>query len=219
MSQDSTELRRALRGHDAPTARTILRETPTTDGDTLQELALEAAQGSELATELLIERLDESGVLRRFARGALFDEAAIDDVIQDSLISVATGIGTFQGTAKVTSWVHRIVQNRVVDHLRRQRATAPLPEEDLGPGQRISSMIATRTTVQDALAALPALYRLPVMMRDIDGLPYQEIADRLERSSGTVKSQVSRGRALVAASLRDLGPESVQRRDGAGGAR
>ncbi|WP_256842768.1 RNA polymerase sigma factor [Ornithinimicrobium cryptoxanthini] len=206
MSEHLKELVRALHASDGTAARSLLREIPATDDDSLQELAVAAANGSELGTTLLVERLDESGILHRFARGALFDEGAIDDVVQDSLISVATGISSFRGTAKVTSWVHRIVRNRVVDHLRRQRATAPLPEEDLGPGQRISSLIATRATVQDALAALPDLYRESVTMRDLEGRPYAEIAERLDRSLGTVKSQVSRGRALVAVSLRDLRP-------------
>lgn len=119
------------------------------------------------------------------------------------LVSVATSVRSFTGRSRVTTWVHGIVRHRVVDHLRRQRATAPLPDDDLGPAERMSSLIATRTTVRDALAALPDLYREPVTLRDIEGLPYAEVADRLGRSVGTVKSQVSRGRALVASQLGD----------------
>lgn len=205
MPEGQDELERAVAVDDAQAARSLLRETPATDEDALQQLALQAAAGSGLATELLIERLDESGVVRRFARGSLFDETAVDDVCQDTLISVAGGIGSFRGGAKVSTWVHTIVRNRVVDHLRRQRATSPLPEDDLAPAQRISSMIASRTTVRDALAALPELYREPVTLRDMEGLTYAEISERLDRSVGTVKSQVSRGRALVAAALRGTG--------------
>lgn len=171
--------------------------------DVLDLLAARAAAGSALATELLVERLDESGVVRRFVRGALLDESAVDDVCQDVLISVATSIHTFAGASRVTTWVHRIVRNRVVDHLRRQRATTPLPDDDVGPGERMSSLIATRATVRDALSALPDLYREPVTLRDVQGLPYSEVAERLGRSVGTVKSQISRGRALVAARLED----------------
>ncbi len=203
MLDELKELGQAVSREDATVARALLRDCPATAEDVLQQLALQAAAGSDLATELLIERLDDSGVLRRFARGALLDEAAIEDVCQDSLISIASAIGSFQGSSKVTTWVHRIVRNRVVDHLRRQRATSPLPADDCGPAQRMSSMIATRATVRAALAGLPDLYREPVTLRDIEGLPYAEIAERLERSLGTVKSQVARGRALVAAALRD----------------
>lgn len=202
MEGELTDLDEAVAAADATGARLLLRDLPPGDEDALQLLAVQAAAGSGLATELLIERLDESGVVRRFARGSLFDDAAIDDVCQDTLISVASGIGGFRGDAKITTWVHRIVRNRVVDHLRRQRATSPLPDDDMAPAARISSMIASRTTVRDALAGLPDLYREPVTLRDMEGLSYAEISERIDRSVGTVKSQVSRGRALVAAALR-----------------
>src|SRR5699024_2482221 len=91
-----------------------------------------------------------------------------------------------------------------VDHLRRQRETATMNDELL-PAARMSSLIATRVTVQQALAELPELYRVPVTLRDIEGMTYAEIATKLERSLGTVKSQVSRGRALIAGTLQDLG--------------
>lgn len=198
----------AVNGREARDAGHAPGGSGTTRGsggleDVLDLLGARAAAGSPLATELLVELLDESGVVRRFVRGALLDESAVDDVCQDTLISVATSIHSFTGASKVTTWVHRIVRNRVVDHLRRQRATTVLPDDDVAPGARMSSLIATRATVRDALDALPALYREPVTLRDIEGLPYSAVADRLGRSVGTVKSQVSRGRALVAALLGD----------------
>ena len=201
----------AVTGADALTARRLLAPYPPGDGDVLDELARLAAgsatsgnaPSSQLAVELLLEQLDASGIVRRFVRAALLDESAIEDVTQDVLISVAGSISSFAGTSKVTTWVHRIVRNRVVDHLRRQRATSPLPPDDLGPAERMSSMIATRATVRDVLAGLPDLYREPVVLRDVQGLSYAELSEQLDRSVGTVKSQVSRGRALVAAALRD----------------
>lgn len=206
MPQQTVQLDHALDRGDAQAARRAASDAAggaSGRDDVLDLLAARAAAGSSLATELLVEQLDESGVVRRFVRGALLDESAVDDVCQDVLISVATSIRSFAGGSKVTTWVHRIARNRVVDHLRRQRATTPLPEDDVAPGERMSSLIATRASVRDALDALPALYRDPVTLRDIEGLPYAEVADRLGRSLGTVKSQVSRGRALVAALLGD----------------
>ncbi|MFE5310072.1 RNA polymerase sigma factor [Isoptericola sp. NPDC056605] len=196
---------RALAGGDLHAAGLAARAATGDDAaDVLDLVGGRAAAGSAPATELLVELLDASGVVRRFVRGALLDEAAVDDVSQDVLVSVATSVRSFAGGSRVTTWVHGIVRHRVVDHLRRQRATAPLPDDDVGPSERMSSLIATRATVRDALAALPELYREPVTLRDIEGLPYAEVADRLGRSVGTVKSQVSRGRALVAAALGGL---------------
>lgn len=173
--------------------------------DELAHLAAAGDQGTDLATELLIEHLDASGVVHRFAGAALLDTAAVDDVAQDALISVAQSIGSFAGQGKVTTWVHRIVRNRVVDHLRRQRATAELPPDDVGPAERMSSIIATRATIQEVLAGLPELYREPVVLRDVQGLPYADVAERLGRTVGTVKSQISRARALVAGRLQESG--------------
>lgn len=146
-----------------------------------------------------MEDLDASGVVRRFVARLLLDQDAIDDVVQDTLISVAASARDFTGTAKVTTWVHTIARRRVVDHLRRQRATSPLPPGDIGPTERISSIIASRETVYDAIRNLPERYREPVLMRDLHGVDYQQIADALGRSLPAVKSQISRGRAMVAA--------------------
>jgi len=199
---DHVELRHALDAGDFRTARSLADEA-LADGaaDQALDVLAEYAPGHRRALELLIEVLDGSGTVRRFAGRMLLDKTAIEDVSQDALISVVESIGSFRRGAKFTSWVYPIVQRRVADYLRRQREGVPLDEEML-PGERMSSIIAARTTVQQALAQLPELYREPVVLRDIDGLSYAEVADALGRSVGTVKSQISRGRALVAGSLR-----------------
>ncbi|MFV0253850.1 MAG: RNA polymerase sigma factor [Beutenbergiaceae bacterium] len=203
MSEIAGQLQQALAAGDSLAARKVLTEAAS-DADLLHCLAQQAAQGSPLATELLIERLDASGMVRAFAAGVLLDRAAVDDVSQDALISIAESIGSFAGTAKLSTWVHAIVRRRVVDHLRRLRDTAPLPPDDLAPSVRMSSAIATRATVRQALAQLPELYREPVELRDIEGLRYDDIAARLGRSVAAIKSQIGRGRAMIAGTLRQL---------------
>lgn len=198
------DLEQALnQGNAAAARRSAAQLTEAGAGDEALALLAQYAPRSSLALELLIETLDASGVVHRFAGAALLDKTAVDDVSQDALISIAESIGSYNGRGKVTTWVHSIVRRRVVDHLRRQRESAPLPDEQAAPAARMSSMIATRTTVQEALASLPELYRVPVTLRDIEGRPYAEVAQKLGRSVGTVKSQVSRGRAMVAARLQD----------------
>lgn len=152
------------------------------------------------ALELFVETLDATGVVRRFAGAALLDPSAVDDVAQDSLISIAQSIHSYDGRSKVTTWVHSIVRRRVADHLRRQRRTVEL-EEQHRPAARMSSLIADRVSVQQVLAGLPDRYRAPVELRDLEQLPYAAIAARLGRAEGTVKSQVSRGRAMLAGRL------------------
>lgn len=199
---DHAELRRALDAGDYRAVGGLTSELVAEGAaDQALDVLAEYAPGKRRALEILIEVLDGSGTVRRFAGRMLLDQTAIDDVSQDALISIVESIGSFRHGAKFTSWVYPIVQRRVADYLRRQREGVPLDEEML-PGERMSSIIAARTTVQQALAQLPELYREPVVLRDIDGLSYAEVAEALGRSVGTVKSQISRGRALVAGSLR-----------------
>lgn len=85
--------------------------------------------------------------MRRFARATLFDDAAIDDLSQDTLISVASSIGSFKGGSAITTWAPHC-PHRVVDHFRRRRTTSALPPDDLATAARISSMIATRDSIR-----------------------------------------------------------------------
>src|SRR5699024_10159392 len=134
------------------TARTLTTQLTTSSAlDAVLDLLARHARSQPQATELLVEVLDASGTVRRFAAGALLDQAAVDDVSQDALISVADSVGSYDGRSKVTTWVHSIVRRRVVDHLRRQRSTVPLEEHDVSPAARMSSIIATRATVHEAL--------------------------------------------------------------------
>ncbi|HIW47108.1 MAG TPA: RNA polymerase sigma factor [Candidatus Yaniella excrementigallinarum] len=208
-AQDSfVGLKHALCNADFSTARRITSELATATSASLDDaLALIAhhAKTKPQAVELLVELLDASGTVRRFAGAALLDHTAVDDVGQDALISIADSIDTYNGSSKVTTWVHSIVRRRVVDHLRRQRATVPLDDGDISPAARMSSIIATRATVRDALESLPEIYQTPVVLRDIEGHSYAEIAELLNRAQGTIKAQIARGRAMVAARLRSTG--------------
>jgi len=167
----------------------------------VERLAALAAAGSALAVELLVEVVDELGLARRVVRRFLLDEAAVDDVTQDTLITAAASIGSFRGDAKFTTWLYQVARNRAVDHLRRQRATVPLGDHDLSAAMRMSSLIASREAVRQLLERLPDGYREAVRLRDVERLSYADAAQRLGRNVNTVKSQVARGRALLAAML------------------
>ena len=164
----------------------------------LDLLARQSAAGSPLAVELLVEAVDRFGTARRAVRRFLLDEAAVDDVTQDTLITVARSVTSFRGDAKFTTWLHQVARNRSVDHLRRARATEALDEQEEGPAARMSSLVASRHAVQQLLSELPDRYRDAVLLRDVERLPYAEVATRLGRNVNTVKSHVARGRALLA---------------------
>jgi RNA polymerase sigma-70 factor, ECF subfamily len=188
---------------DGSAARRALADVDRADADdrdqALDLLARRAAEGSPLAVELLIETVDRWDVARSVVRGVLLDESAVDDVTQDTLITVAQAIRSFRGDAKFTTWLHRLARNRVVDYLRRARSTEPLDDhEPAGAAAHMSSLIASRHAVRQLLDELPETYRTAVVLRDVEHLPYAEVATRLGRNLNTVKSHVARGRALLA---------------------
>src|SRR5699024_6289992 len=165
-AQDSfVGLKHALCNADFSTARRITSELATATSASLDDaLALIAhhAITKPQAVELLVELLDASGTVRRFAGAALLDHTAVDDVGQAALISIADSIDTYTGSSKVTSWVHGIVRRGVGDHLRRRRVSVPINDGHISPAGRMSSIISTRTTVRDTLESFPEIYQTPV---------------------------------------------------------
>ena len=205
----STRLAEALDAEDGSAARRVLGGLASTgEGQEAVPgladlLAGRAAAGSWLAVELLAESVDELDLARKAVRRLLVDEAAVDDVAQDTLVSMASSIRSFRGEARFTTWLYRIARNRVVDHLRRQRFAESLGDDDVGEAQRISSVIASRDAARALVARLPERYRHAVVLRDVERLSYTDAAQRLGLNVNTVKSHVARGRALLARALVD----------------
>jgi len=193
----------ALDAGDAPTARRVAGDLPDRDARAsgLDVLAHRAAAGSRIALELLAELVDELKLARAGVRQVLVDESAVDDVTQDTLVSMAASIRSFTGQAGFVTWLFTIAHHRAVDHLRRQRSTEPLADDDVGEAVRISTLISTREAVQQLVRRLPDRYYRAVELRDIERLSYTDAALRLGLNVNTVKSHVARGRALLASML------------------
>lgn len=202
-------LRDAVEAGDAGTARRLAVHVPADRGARdagLGVLAHLAAAGSALATDVLVTLVDDLGLARAGVRRVLVDEGDVDDVTQDTLVSMTRSIGSFTGEASFVTWLFTIAKRRAVDHLRRRRATVPLPAGDVGEAVRMSSLIATRESVRAMVARLPSHYRRALELRDIERRPYDEAADLLGLNVNTVKSHVRRGRALLASMVADGSP-------------
>jgi RNA polymerase sigma-70 factor (ECF subfamily) len=166
----------------------------------LDRLAVGAAAGSAADLEELLDLIDRHRLARPSIRRLIVDDHDADDVAQDVLIKVASGIGSYRGEARFTTWLFAVARNCALGHLRRSKPVVELDEDDLPPGRRVSSLIATRDDLRGAIDALPEHYRSVVVLRDVDGLTYEEIATTLDLQVGTVRSRLARGRALVAGS-------------------
>ena len=184
--------------------RACVRATTSDEerADLLDPTASAAGAGDLAALDDLLWAVDELGLARRTVRRLVLDEDDADEVEQDVLVAVAEGLADFRGEARFTTWLHTVARRKAGDALRRRRApSSPLPD-DVGDARRISSVIATRTALDAAIASLPDAYRDAVVLRDVEGHEYAVVADRLGLNLNTTRTRLARGRALVAANLR-----------------
>ncbi len=114
------------------------------------------------------------------------------------------GLSSFGGRSKFSTWAYRVATNAALDELRR-RGRRPTPAL-IEAGDRLaaaddSGAVAARLDFEAALAELPEEYRAAVVLRDVAGCDYAEIASILQIPPGTVRSRIARGRARLADAL------------------
>lgn len=138
----------------------------------------------------------------------LQDESDTDDATQNALISIARGFDSFDRRSSVSTWIYRIATNAALDELRRRRRRRRFALVD--PTDRLHDVADSRTDdlvaafesrddLNAALAAVPEEFRVPLVLRDVADLEYDDIAQILGIPPGTVRSRISRGRSRLAA--------------------
>jgi RNA polymerase sigma-70 factor (ECF subfamily) len=143
------------------------------------------------------------------------DEA--EDLVQEALLEAFQSFRRFQPGTHFDRWVYRIMSHTYIDRLRRKSRARiesldqPLGDEegfvreipDLSPTPEDRALSSeTDRRVQDALQELPEDFRLAVVLCDLEGFSYEEIANMVKCPVGTVRSRIHRGRALLAQKLR-----------------
>lgn len=155
------------------------------------------------------------------------------DVTQDTFFAAFRGIRTYRGGSSFRAWLFRVGTNQVYDHWRRvQRHPVEsldmLNEDDDSAPDLLSTLASTdltsnpeehaltqelQTVIQQGLQQLPMEQRMAVVLCDIQGLSYEEIAETTEATLGTVRSRISRGRARLRSYLaqhKELLPHSYR---------
>jgi len=137
------------------------------------------------------------------------------DLAQESFLRAWRALPNFRGSASFSTWLYRLAYNTTVDFLRKNKlrrdVSLPLGEEtpDVPDGradpQRELERREARAALERGLARLPEHYRSVLVMREISGLSYQEIAQTLELDLGTVKSRLARARGELRKILREDG--------------
>lgn len=144
----------------------------------------------------------------------LGDAGEAEDVAQEVFVSLHRSLPSFRGESRISTWLFRIAKNHCLNRLKalgrrgrgRQLSLEAVDESD-GGERRPDRLLEQRerdALVQAAIAELPEDHRLVVILRDIEGLAYEEIAAVLGEPEGTVKSRLHRGRLALARKLTGL---------------
>ena len=173
---------------------------------TEQELVQRARKGDELAFEQLVTD-NEKRIYNLCCRltGNPDDGA---ELAQEAFLNAWRGLEKFHGESSFATWLYRLASNAAIDYLRRQRkqrGELSLDDEELGldavdagPGpQDAAEGEEVRSAVAAGLRALSEGHRQVLVLRELQGLSYEEIAAVLAVDLGTVKSRISRARSAL----------------------
>lgn len=136
------------------------------------------------------------------------NDADAADAAQEALITISRRIDRFDGRSQFGTWAYRVATNACLDELRRRkrRPDPGLPEHETEVAERdrlpdMAEQHALKSELDAALQALPPDYRAPVVLRDVVGMDYADIATTLDIPPGTVRSRIARGRAALRTQL------------------
>jgi RNA polymerase sigma-70 factor, ECF subfamily len=182
------------------------------------ELVVELQAGSETAFDWLVTHYH--GPVYNLILGMLGDVADAADGTQEVFLKAFRGIRGFRQGSSLKTWLYRIAIREALNHRRwfkrhlqknvsidaePEEGHAQIDVEDLGASP--FEQLATREVqlaVQGALHQIPDVFRSAVILRDLEGLSYEEVAEVLECSIGTVKSRILRGRRALREILEPL---------------
>jgi RNA polymerase sigma-70 factor (ECF subfamily) len=137
------------------------------------------------------------------------NDADADDACQEAMMALVRGLERFDGRSSFRTWSYRVATNACLDELRR-RSRRPLALVDGSERPDVSTpidqQVADRVTLDELWTELPEEFRAPVVLRDIVGMDYAEIAQVLDLAPGTVRSRIARGRRHLARLLGNQTP-------------
>lgn len=191
------------------------------DVDSPQELDLELVRrvqrGDGAAFDLLVRKYQHRivALIGRYVH----DWSECQDVAQETFLRAYRAMGNFRGDAQFYTWLHRIAVNTAKNHLVAHNRRPPTDDIDASDAEQYESGIRLRDTdtperelmrqelertVMKAVEALPEELRVAITLREVDGLSYEEIAQKMDCPIGTVRSRIFRAREAIDVELRPL---------------
>jgi len=167
--------------------------------------------GEEHVFRYLVERYMDR--VRNIIYSILREQDAVDDLAQEVFIKVYEALPRFRFESSFYTWVYRITVNKTRDELRRRKVRRMFSMDAVleRPDRELSERLSTTQRSSEAseivtrsLQLIPEKFRTPIVLKDLEGMSYEEIADVLQCRIGTVKSRLSRGRSMLRKVLKPL---------------
>ena len=208
MAEDTSQLDDTH--HEAPSH-------PVDHGPADQALVARVQGGDSAALDLLVRKYQHriAALISRYVH----DWSEVQDVAQDTFIRAYRAIGNFRGDAQFYTWLHRIAVNTAKNHLVSHSRRPPTDDIEVETAEQFESGLRLREnatperelmrqqleqTVMRAVERLPEELREAISMREVEGLSYEEIAQRMQCPIGTVRSRIFRAREAIDNELRPL---------------
>jgi RNA polymerase sigma-70 factor (ECF subfamily) len=185
-----------------------------------RDLVDAARKGDRDAFRTLFERYHKRAYALAF--GVLRNQDDALDVVQDAFIKAHKYLDKFEGNSSFYTWLYRIVMNLAIDHLRKHRRARPveLDEQHLEEGSHADDTLLPkmlggnpgralmdkqiRARIDEALAELSENHRSVLVMRELEGMSYEEMAQAMSCSKGTIMSRLFHARKNMQKRLADL---------------
>lgn len=185
-----------------------------------RELVRRVQEGDRTAFRELYERYHKRAYA--VAYGVLKNKQDALDVVQESFVKVHKHLDGFQGSSSFYTWLYRIVMNLAIDQLRRRKTARPAQyddgidrEDELADDGILPRMLDSNprkavirrelmARVEEALATLPDYHRQVIVLREIEGLSYEEMAEALDVPKGTIMSRLFHARRKMQVALQDF---------------
>jgi RNA polymerase sigma-70 factor (ECF subfamily) len=173
-------------------------------------------QGEHAAFRVLVERYQER--IRNLIYSIFHEPGVVDDLSQEVFIKAYEALHQFRFQSSFYTWLYRIAVNKSRDELRKRKVRRWFSLQSMmeSSDKELGAKIVVEPQdheLQELLAAglksLPEKYRIAVILKDVDGFSYEEIAEIMECEIGTVKSRLSRARSMLRKKLGPLLEETV----------
>ena len=186
---------------------TVERSAGADSGKLGRRAKTEGGDDPEELHNLVVEHGD---AIYRLALSVVRDPSLAEDIAQETLVKAWLALPTFRADASMRSWVLRIAHNTAISTVRRRRAVLidpmDFPEEPTRPDRSVESKVQSDVVMAEfieALDLLDDLSRSIVVLREVEGMPYDEIAEVLNVPMPTVKTRLLRARRKLGSALRE----------------